>query len=335
MSGLGGLNKTSGGIVIAAVQSQLFLVKTSQDLKNATRHVCDLVRQTKRAYGSVDLILFPEYSIHGLSMSMDPSIMCTLDGEEVAAFKQVCREEKVWGVFSIMEKNTISSSANPWNSGITINTSGEIVNYYRKMHPWIPVEPWYPGNQGVSVFTGPGGVKMSLIICHDGMFPEMAREAAYLGAEVMLRTAGYTSPIKQSWELTNRTNAFTNLMYTVSVALAGSDGTFRSMGEAMFVGPEGNILERGDNTADGIVACEIQVEEVRKKRREWGVENNLFQFGHRGYVAVKGGAADCPYKYMQDLMHGRYKQAEDEEVMVKDGTICGFEKAIAEFVNES
>ena len=36
-------------------------------------------------------------------------------------------------------------------------------------------------------------------------------------------------------------------------------------------------------------------------RRLWGVENNIYQFGHRGYVAVKGGAQDCPYTYMRDL----------------------------------
>lgn len=335
MSGLGGLNKTSGGLVVAAVQSQLFAVATPEDLSNATKHVCDLVRQAKRAYPSTDLVLFPEYCIHGLSMSMDPSIMCSLEGSEVAAFKEVCKEQEVWGTFSIMEKNSLSASANPWNTGITINSSGDIVNYYRKMHPWIPVEPWYPGNQGVSVFKGPGGVKMSLIICHDGMFPEMAREAAYLGAEVLLRTAGYTSPIRQSWELTNRTNAFTNLMYTVSVALAGTDGTFRSMGEAMFVDPEGNILERGDNIADAIVACEIRAEDVRRRRKDWGVENNLFQLGHRGYVAVKGGAGDCPYTYMRDLMHGKYKQAEDEEVVIRDGRSCGFEMAKAEYIDES
>jgi formamidase len=69
---------------------------------------------------------------------------------------------------------------------------------------------------------------MSHIICHDGQFPEVARECAYKGAEIMLRTAGYTSPIKSSWEVTNRANAFCNLMWTASVALAGSDGTFNS-----------------------------------------------------------------------------------------------------------
>lgn len=162
----------------------------------------------------------------------------------------------------------------------------------------------------------------------------MAREAAYLGAEVLLRTAGYTPPIKQSWELTNRTNAFTNLMYTISVALAGTDGTFKSMGEAMFCGPEGEVLVQGNGSADEIFSCEIRVEEVRRRRRGWGVENNLYQFGHRGYVAVKGGASDCPYTYMRDLVEGTWKIKEDEEVAVRDGTVCGFDKPDKTFICE-
>jgi len=333
MSGLSGLNKTPGGIVISVIQSQLLDIATPSDLAAAVSHVCKLVRRAKRAYPTTDMVILPEYSIHGLSMRTDPSLMCTLSGPEVQSFKDICAELKIWGCFSIMEKNELDT-AHPWNSGITINDKGEMVDYYRKMHPWIPVEPWYPGNRGISVFTGPGGVKMSLIICHDGQFPEMAREAAYKGAEVLLRTAGYTPPIRQSWELTNRTNAFTNLMYTVSVALAGTDGTWKSMGEAMFVGPEGDILVRGNNSPDEIFACEIQVEEVRRRRRHWGVENNLYQFGHRGYVAVEGGASDCPYSYMRDLVAGKWKTAEDGEVTVKDGTSCGFPPPTELFVDE-
>ena len=56
-------------------------------------------------------------------------------------------------------------------------------------------------------------------------------------------------------------------MYTVSVALAGTDGTWRSIGEAMFFGPEGEVLEKGDSTPDTIVACEDTVEEIRRRRR--------------------------------------------------------------------
>ncbi|RMZ29512.1 hypothetical protein D0859_06417 [Hortaea werneckii] len=229
-----------------------------------------------------------------------------MDGPEVAAFKKACRDNKIWGCFSIMEKNELGM---PWNTGIVIDSHGELVNYYRKMHPWVPVEPWYPGNRGVPTFTGPGGVKMAHIVCHDGQFPEMARECAYKGAEVMLRTAGYTSPIKGSWEITNRSNAFCNLMWTCSVALAGSDGTFNSMGEAMFCNPEGEIVRHSNNAnVDEIYCCEIQKGDALEKRKNWGVENNLYQFGHRGYAAVlsnmaaPNGTVESDFLFSPDLI---------------------------------
>ncbi|RML78081.1 Formamidase, partial [Pseudomonas syringae pv. maculicola] len=51
----------------------------------------------------------------------------------------------------------------------------------------------------------------------------------------------------------------------------------------------------------------------------WGVENNIYQFGHRGYVAVKGGARDCPYTYMRDLTAGQYRLPWENDVVHTDG----------------
>jgi formamidase len=39
---------------------------------------------------------------------------------------------------------------------------------------------------------------------------------------------------------------------------------------------------------------------------------------------VKGGARDCPYTYMQDLVAGRYRLPWEDAVAVTDGTSCGF-----------
>ena len=95
----------------------------------------------------------------------------------------------------------LNPGGNPYNSGIIIDDQGELQLYYRKLHPWVPVEPWEPGDLGIPVIDGPKGCKLALIICHDGMFPEMARECAYKGAEIMIRTAGYTAPIRDSLAL--------------------------------------------------------------------------------------------------------------------------------------
>jgi formamidase len=321
MSGLGGLNKSPNGVVIGLVQLQLPVVVTPADLAAQTRRICDLVGKARRNMPSMDLVVFPEYALHGLSMDTNPELMCSLDGPELAAFRAACRTHQIWGCFSLMERNP---AGNPYNSGVILDDMGELRLYYRKLHPWVPVEPWEPGNLGIPVCDGPNGSRLGLIICHDGMFPEMARECAYKGAEIMLRTAGYTAPIRHSWRITNQANAFCNLMYTASVCMCGSDGSFDSMGEGMIVGFDGVTLAGGGGRPDEIVTAEVRPDLVREARRVWGVENNIYQFGHRGYVAVRGGAQDCPYTYMQDLVAGRYHLPWEDEVVHRDGAACGF-----------
>lgn len=322
MNGLGGLNKSPNGVVIGLVQLQLPNVVTKADLKAQTDRIVAMVGKARANLGTMDLVVFPEYALHGLSMDTNPAIMVSLDGPEVAAFQQACRDHGIWGCFSIMEANP---DGNPYNSGLIIDDTGELKLYYRKMHPWVPVEPWEPGDLGIPVIEGPKGAKLGLIICHDGMFPEMARECAYKGAEIMIRTAGYTAPIRESWRFTNQSNAFCNLMVTANVCLCGSDGSFDSMGEGMIVNFDGTVIAHGTTgRVDEIITAEVRPDLVREARAHWGVENNIYQLGHRGYTAVKGGAGDCPYTYMHDLAAGRYRLPWEETVKVTDGTSCGF-----------
>jgi formamidase len=328
MTGLGGLNKSKNGVVIGLVQAQLPNVKTPADLARQTEVICELVGKARRNLSTMDLVVFPEYSLHGLSMDTNPEIMCSIDGPEVRAFKRACVEHAIWGCFSIMEYNP---KGNPYNTGLVIDSAGEIQIYYRKLHPWVPVEPWEPGDKGIPVCTGPNGCKLALIICHDGMFPEMARECAYQGAEIMLRTAGYTRPIWHAWKITNQANAFCNLMVTANVCMAGSDGSFNSMGEGMIVNFDGVPLVEGNGTPDEIITAEVRLDLVREARLGWGVENNIYQLGHRAYVAVKGGAQDCPYSFMRDLVQGEYRLPWEDNIAVTDGSSCGFEPPTRSF----
>jgi formamidase len=331
MSGLGGLNKSPNGVVLGLVQLQLPNVVTPEDLAAQRDRICQMVGKARRNMPTLDLVVFPEYALHGLSMDTNPDIMCRLDGLEVAAFSQVCKEHQIWGCFSLMEYNP---QGNPYNSGIILDDQGELRLYYRKLHPWVPVEPWEPGNLGIPICEGPNGSKLALIICHDGMFPEMARECAYKGAEIMIRTAGYTAPIRHSWQITNQANAFCNLIYTASVCMCGSDGTFDSMGEGMFVNFDGTPLVMGSDRPDEIITCELRPDLVREARQYWGVENNIYQLGHRGYVAVKGGAKDCPYTYMKDLVKGTYRLPWEDTIVHTDGTACGFPAPSRLYVSE-
>jgi formamidase len=321
MSGLGGLNKSPNGVVVGLVQLQLPVVRSKAELGAQTQRICAMVKKARQNMPTMDIVVFPEYALHGLSMDTSPEIMCSMNGPEVEAFRSACIENRIWGCFSIMEYNP---DGNPYNVGLIFDDQGSLKLYYRKLHPWVPVEPWEPGDLGIPVCEGPNGSTLALIICHDGMFPEMAREAAYKGAQIMIRTAGYTAPIRHAWKITNQANAFCNLMYTASVCMCGTDGMFDSMGEGMFVNFDGTLMVEGSSRADEIITCELRPDLVREARRQWGVENNIYQFGHRGYVAVKGGAMDCPYTYMQDMVAGDYRLPWEDEVVVTDGSACGF-----------
>lgn len=321
-SGFGGLNKAQNGVVISLVQLQLPMVETPADLEAQTQRIVAMVGKAKRNMSTTDLVVFPEYALHGLSMNTDPAIMCRRDGPEAAAFAKACRDNRVWGCFSIMEFNP---GGMPYNVGLIYDEQGVERLYYRKLHPWVPVEPWEPGDVGIPVIDGPNGCRLALIICHDGMFPEMARECAYKGAEIMLRTAGYTAPAREAWRFTNQANSFCNLMVTANVCMCGSDGTFDSMGEGMIVNFDGTVLAHGTTSRpDEIITAEVRPDLVREARLGWGVENNIYQLGHRGNVAVKGGAQDCPYTYMTDLAAGRYRLPWETDVKITDGTSCGF-----------
>ncbi|MCR9085956.1 MAG: formamidase [Rhodobacteraceae bacterium] len=323
MNGLGGLNKSPEGVVIGLVQLQLPVVETPADLAAQTTRIVEMTVKARRHMPTMDLVVFPEYALHGLSMDINPEIMVSMDGPEVAAFQQACIDNRIWGCFSIMEANP---GGNPWNTGIVIDDEGAVQLYYRKLHPWVPVEPWEPGDLGIPVIDGPKGCKLALIICHDGMFPEMSREAAYKGAEICLRTAGYTAPIREAWRFTNQSNAFCNLMVTANVCMCGSDGTFDSMGEGMVCNFDGTIIAHGTSgRPNEIITAEVRPDLVREARATWGVENNIYQLGHRGFTAVAGGAGDCPYSYMTDLAAGRYRLPWEDSVEVTDGTPCGFD----------
>ena len=228
MNGLGGLNKSPEGVVIGLVQLQLPTVVTRADLARQTERIVWMVGKARRNLSTMDLVVFPEYSLHGSRWSTESRVSCasTRRARGRSLPKKACIDNKIWGCFSIMEFNP---HGNPYNSGLIIDDHGEIKLYYRKLHPWIPVEPWEPGDIGIPVIEGPNGAKFALIICHDGMFPEMARECILQGCRrSSIRTAGYTAPIRDSWQFTNQANSFQNLMVTANVCMCGSDGSFDS-----------------------------------------------------------------------------------------------------------
>jgi formamidase len=325
MGSIGSIGKPTKGFLVAAIQFPVPIVNCRADIDRNIKDIIRCLHATKAGYPGVELIIFPEYSTQGLNTSkwLTEEFLCDIPGPETDAYAQACKEEGVYAVFSIMERNP-DPSKNPYNSAIIIDPNGEIVLHYRKLFPWNPVEPWYPGDHGMPVCDGPGGSKLAVCICHDGMIPELAREAAYKGCNVYIRISGYSTQVNDQWILTNRSNAWHNLMYTVAVNLAGYDGVFYYFGEGQVCNYDGTTLVQGQRNEYEIVTAELFPEIVDAARRDWGLENNIYNLGHRAYVAVPGGDPDPTLTYIKDLAAGKYKLPWEDDMLIKDGTIYGY-----------
>src|ERR1700722_5659532 len=90
MNGLGGLNKSPNGVVIGLVQLKLPVIASRSDIAAQTDKIVAMVGKAKRGMSTIDLVVFPEYALHGLSMDIRDEILCDLHGPEVAAFKGAC-----------------------------------------------------------------------------------------------------------------------------------------------------------------------------------------------------------------------------------------------------
>ena len=103
-----------------------------------------------------------------------------------------------------------------------------------------------------------GGVRVSLVICWDLGFPEVVREAAHDGTELILAPAGWREQFALQYELSCAARALDNGVYLVSANQVGEYPEARFGTPGGVYGPDGGrISETFGERSVGVVDLEV------------------------------------------------------------------------------
>ncbi len=171
-----------------------------------------------------------------------------------------------------------------YNTAVVIDSSGEIVATYRKIHlfdveipggrTYLESEIISPGNK-TTLFTI-GDFIFGMATCYDLRFPELFRSLMHQGANVLLLPAAFTRETgEEHWELLLRARAVENQCWVAAVGQWGTaPPNHDSYGNSMVINPWGKVITRA---SDGIsiVCAEIELQTVQSIRTTFPANDHV------------------------------------------------------------
>jgi len=120
---------------------------------------------------------------------------------------------------------------------------GKFLGKYRKKNLFTVMEEdtvFSPGSGLPVIKTSVANLGMQ--ICYDLRFPEICRELAIKGAEIIITPANFPDPREDIWQILLQARAIENQLFIAGVNRTGSDGKYTYFGHSLVVQPDGKLL---------------------------------------------------------------------------------------------
>ncbi|NDV88687.1 carbon-nitrogen hydrolase family protein [Aurantimonas aggregata] len=113
-----------------------------------------------------------------------------------------------------------------------------------------------------------GSARLGFAVCYDMRFPQLFREEALAGAEILTAPAAFTRQTGEAhWHVLLRARAIENGAYVIAAAQGGlHDDGRETFGHSLIVDPWGRIVAEVDGDSPGVALARIDTAEVASAR---------------------------------------------------------------------
>lgn len=174
-----------------------------------------------------------------------------------------------------------NNSANPFARSMVVDSQGKIGAHYDKIHLFdveLPSGKHYRESDRYSagdvssdnvVVTRLNGLSIGLSVCYDLRFPELYRQQARQGVELICVPSAFTYDTgKAHWQTLLCSRAVENQSFVFAAAQTGEQANGRrSWGHSMIISPWGDIIAEADEEP-GLISAVIDLtnlEEIRAR----------------------------------------------------------------------
>ena len=239
--------------------------------QSALTQIEGFAERAKNAHAN--LLVLPEYMMCPYDLSAEEiraSAEC-LDAEFITNVKKIARDNKIWIICSMNERNS-NTGESPFNTLVVIDVTGKIQSSYRKKHLFdcgesCESESYSPGRELFSPIKTPFG-KIGLGTCYDLRFPEVAREQCIKGADILIYPAAWydgENKIEQ-WHALLKSRAIENDAYVVGVCRCDSG----YIGNSCVYKPNGKLIALA-NRHDCLLTADVRPDLVTQIRAKMPV----------------------------------------------------------------
>jgi predicted amidohydrolase len=249
-------------------------VHIAEDVEENISTCLDLVRQAAAA--GAELIVLPEAIDYLGDKEGVPAIKTDIPGPVSDRFAAVARELGIWLLAGSIHENILDGDRT-YNTSVLFDRSGEEVARYRKLHLYdVQIPGRVDALESASIAPGHDivtadveGHKAGLTICYDIRFPELYRELAIRGAEIVFLPAAFMLFTgKDHWEPLIRARAIENQCFMLAAGQQGMDKNGRATyGRSMIVDPWGTILATAQD-GNGFAIADLDFDRLAKIRSE-------------------------------------------------------------------